>query len=298
MHVAVSGSSGLVGSSLTPSLADGGHRVTKLVRREAPAENEAQWDPDGKKTDVAALEGVDAIVHLAGAGIADKRWSEEVKQRIRDSRVPATRKLCEDLARIENKPGTLVCASAIGYYGDRGDEVLDESSPAGEGFLAEVAQQWEAATQPAAEAGIRVVNLRLGVVLSPDGGALAQMLTPFKLGGGGRVGSGKQYWSWVALDDVVGAIEHALATEALRGPVNVTSPQPVTNAEFTKTLGKVLGRPTIVPMPAFAARLALGEMADELLLASTRVHPKKLLETGYEFRYSELEAALRRLLGK
>ena len=199
---------------------------------------------------------------------------------------------------MKSPPKVLVCASAIGFYGDRCDEELNEESAAGTGFLADVAQQWEAATQPARDAGIRVVNLRFGVILSPKDGALAKMLLPFKLGGGGRVGSGKQYWSWVSIDDAAGAIHHALMTDSLSGPVNAVAPNSVTNAEFTKTLGRVLRRPTVVPMPAFAARLALGEMADALLLASTRVVPKELNRTGYEFRQPTLEAALRHLLGR
>lgn len=297
MHVAVTGSSGLVGSTLVPMLTTGGHQVTRLVRRSA-GEGEVQWDASAASFDAAKLDGVDAVVHLAGENIAAGRWSTEVKRRIRDSRVHGTRILCEGLAGMATPPRVLICASAIGFYGDRGDEFLDEASSAGEGFLAEVARDWEAATQPAAEAGIRVVSLRLGVVLSPRGGALEKMLTPFKLGGGGRVGSGRQYWSWISVDDAAGAFLHALMTQSLSGPVNAVAPHPVTNQEFTKTLGKVLGRPTLVPMPAFAARLALGEMADELLLASTRVTPGRLLDSGYTFRHSTLEDALRHVLGK
>lgn len=298
MHVAITGSSGLVGSALQKQLSGGDYRIARMVRREATGDNEIRWDPNGEKTDTAALDGVDGVVHLAGENIAAGRWTEKLKQKIRDSRVPPTRKLCEDLAHLEKKPSVLVCASAIGYYGEAGDTILDESSPAGEGFLSETVKEWEAATQPAIDAGIRVVNLRIGVILSPDGGALKQMLTPFKLGVGGRVGSGKQYWSWVALDDIVGAIEFALTHDELSGPVNGTSPNPVTNTEFTKVLGKVLGRPTIFPMPAFAARLALGEMADELLLTSSRIVPKKLEAAGYQFQYPDLEMALRHLLNK
>jgi uncharacterized protein len=205
--------------------------------------------------------------------------------------------LSETLAGMETPPKVLVCASAVGYYGDRGDEVLTEASEPGEGFLAEVCQEWEDACQPAREKGIRVVNLRMGVILSPKGGALAKMLLPFKMGVGGKVGSGDQYWSWIALDDVVGAIHHAITTEDLSGPVNATAPNPSTNLEFTKTLGKVLSRPTLFPMPKFAARLALGEMADDLLIASARVQPERLKQTGYQFRFPELEPALRHLLG-
>ncbi len=296
MQIAITGASGLVGSTLVPLLTTGGHHVTKVVRRE-PAEGEATWDPDGE-FDAAPLDGIDAVVHLAGENIAASRWSAKVKEKIRTSRVQGTRVLCEGLAKMQNPPKVLVCASAIGFYGDRCDEELNEESANGTGFLADVAQQWEAATQPARDAGIRVVNLRFGVILSPKDGALAKMLLPFKLGGGGRVGSGKQYWSWISIDDAAGAVHHALMTDSLSGPVNAVAPNPVTNGEFTKTLGRVLNRPTVVPMPAFAARLALGEMADELLLASIRVEPQKLRRSGYEFRQPTLEAALRHLLGR
>jgi hypothetical protein len=237
-------------------------------------------------------------VHLAGENIAAGRWTVEKKARIRDSRVKGTKTLCEALAQLSQPPKVLVSASAIGYYGDRGAELLWENSALGTGFLAEVCQAWEEATRPAMEKGIRVVLLRIGVVLSPAGGALAKMLLPFKLGLGGIIGSGKQYMSWIALDDVVGTIDHVLITDTLQGPVNAVAPHPVTNSEFTKTLRRVLRRPTLFPMPAFAARLAFGEMADELLLASTRVEPKRLIATEYRFRYPELEDALRHLLGR
>ncbi len=297
MHIAVTGASGLVGSKLVPMLTTGGHEVTRLVRREPAWESEVTWDPQGE-FDASSLDGIDAVVHLAGENIAASRWSAKVKERIRSSRVQGTRALCESLAKMESPPRVLVCASAIGYYGDRCDEILTEDSNAGDGFLADVAQEWEAATKPACNAGVRVVNLRFGMILSPKDGALAKMLLPFKLGGGGRVGSGKQYWSWISIDDAAGAIHHALMMNSLSGPVNAVTPNPVTNLEFTKTLGRVLRRPTLVPMPAFAARLALGEMADELLLASIRVEPKELNRTGYEFRQPTLESALRHLLGK
>jgi len=296
MHIAVTGASGLVGSTLVPLLTTGGHQVTRLVRGEA-AEGEASWNPEAA-FDASPLDGIDGVVHLAGENIAAARWSARVKERIRNSRVQGTRSLCESLAAMKSPPKVLVCASAIGFYGDRCDEVLSEGSPAGTGFLAEVAQAWEAATQPARDIGIRVVKLRFGVILSPKDGALAKMLAPFKFGGGGRVGSGKQYWSWISIDDAAGAVHHALMTESLVGPVNAVAPNPVTNLEFTKTLGRVLNRPTILPMPATAARLALGEMADELLLASLRVKPNALLRSGYDFRQPTLEAALRHLLGK
>jgi uncharacterized protein (TIGR01777 family) len=299
MKVVVSGSTGLVGSALCRALASNGHVVTKLVRDDPGAKPDVFWDPANGKIDAAKLEAVDGVVHLAGENIASGRWSEKQKARIRDSRVQGTRLLCDALAKLNAKPRVLVCASAVGYYGDRRDELLDENSPAGANmFLVEVCKEWEASTASARAAGIRVVNTRFGVVLSRDGGALAKMLTPFKLGVGGVIGDGKQYLSWVALDDTVGAIEHCLSVQSLAGPVNVVAPQPVTNREFTKTLGKVLRRPTIFPMPASAARLALGQMADELLLASARVRPTKLLESNYTFRYPQLEGALRHVLTK
>jgi len=297
MNIAVTGASGLVGSELIPFLTTGGHDVTRIVRGEA-GDGEVNWDPAAGNFDVSSIDGVDAVVHLAGENITAGRWTAALKQRIRDSRVNGTRLLCEALARMKTPPKVLIAASAIGFYGNRGDEVLDESSEPGEGFLSEVCQEWEAATTPAKDACIRVVNLRIGVVLSPKGGALAKMLTPFKLGGGGIIGDGGQYWSWISIDDVAGAIHHALMTDTLSGPVNVVAPNAPTNREFTKTLGRVLRRPAILSMPAFAARLALGEMANDLLLASTRAEPKKLLESGYKFRQPTLEQSLRHVLGK
>ncbi len=299
MKVLVTGASGLVGSALVPFLTMGGHRVTRLVRSQPrPGVAEMQWDPAAGIQDLTSLEGMDAVVHLAGENIASGRWTVARKARIRDSRVTGTRTLCEALARLSQPPKVLVSASAIGYYGDRGAEALWENSAFGTGFLPEVCRVWEEATQPAVQTGIRVVLLRIGIVLSPTGGALAKMLLPFKLGLGGIIGSGKQYMSWIALDDVVGAVNHALVTDTLRGPVNAVAPFPVTNGEFTRTLGRVLGRPTVFPVPAFAARLAFGEMADELLLASTRVEPKRLLATQYTFRCPELDGALRHVLGR
>lgn len=297
MKILVTGSSGLIGSALVPVLTSEGHDVTRLVRSK-PRLGEAgiYWDPSIETIDTPSLEGFGGVVHLAGENIAAGRWTAEQKARIRDSRVKGTRLLAESLARLARRPAVLLCASALGYYGNRGEEVLKESSPSGSGFLAEVCREWEAAAEPAARCGIRVVNLRMGVVLSPKGGALSRMLPPFRLGLGGRVGDGKQYMSWIAIDDVVGAFSFALKREALCGPVNVVAPNPVTNAEFTKTLGRVLGRPTVFPMPAFAARLAFGEMADALLLASARLEPAKLLGTGYAVRFAELEGALRHLL--
>jgi uncharacterized protein len=296
MNILVTGASGLIGSALLPLLGGDGHRVTRLVRSQPrPGDLAVQWDPARGIIDANSLEGLDGVVHLAGEPVGE-RWTAEKKARIRDSRVKGTRLLCDTLVQRSTPPKVLVCASAIGYYGDRGAAVLTEESAAGTGFLADVCRAWEGATEPARQKGIRVVNLRFGVVLSASGGALAKMLPPFRMGVGGILGSGKQYMSWVTLDDTVGAIRHALLTEPLHGPTNATTPHPVTNEEFTKTLGKVLGRPTLVPLPAFAARLMFGEMADELMLASARVQPTKLLATAYTFRYPELEAGLRHLL--
>ncbi|MFQ5865180.1 MAG: TIGR01777 family oxidoreductase [bacterium] len=298
MKIFVTGSTGLVGSALVPFLTTAGHEVIRLVRSEPKgAKGEIFWDPYAETVDKKQLEGADAVVHLAGENIAS-RWTDKKKEKIRHSRVKTTRFLSKTLGGLENPPEALVCPSAIGYYGDRNEELLKEDSKAGTGFLAEVCQQWETATEPAVKKGIRVVNLRLGLVLSPEGGALGKMLFPFKMGAGGLIGSGQQYWSWIAMDDVVGAIHHAIVTESLKGPVNAVAPNPVSNREFTKTLGRVLSRPTLFPMPAFAARLAFGEMADALLLASARVEPAKLKDSGYEFRQPELENALRHLLGK
>lgn len=299
MKVLVSGSTGLIGSALVSFLASGGHEVTRLVRSTPkPGVGEVHWDPVTGGVDATGLAGLDAVVHLAGESIAAGRWTVVKKSKIRTSRVRGTRLLSESLARLDQPPKVMVCASAIGYYGDRGGEVLREESPPGSGFLAEVCREWEAAAAPAAQRGIRVVNLRIGVVLSPAGGALGKMLFPFRLGFGGIIGTGKQYMSWIALDDLVAVIAHALTTEVLQGPVNAVAPNPVINLEFTRTLGRVLARPTLFPMPTFAVRLVFGEMGDELLLASTRVQPTRLLASGYEFRYPQLEGALRHMLGK
>jgi len=299
MIIAVSGSTGMVGSALIEALESQEHLVRRLVRRDVQdAEREIRWDPEAGEIDAAELNGVDAVVHLAGENIAGRRWSGDFKRRILESRVTGTRLLAETLARLEMKPNVLVSASATGYYGSRGDETVDELAPSGNGFLAEVCREWEAAAQGAHDAGIRLVKLRIGPVLSPKGGALAKMLTPFKLGLGGVIGSGRQYFSWIALDDLVSSIIFALETESLVGPVNAVAPDAVTNREFTKTLGRVLGRPTIFPMPAFAARLAFGEMADEMLLGGVRVAPHELTQAGFAFAYPGLEAALRHLLGK
>jgi hypothetical protein len=299
MRILVTGSTGLVGSALVPFFTGGGHQVTRLGRSMtgAPA-SDLTWDPGAGRLDSAGLEGFDAVVHLAGENIGTGRWTAAKKDRIRRSRVEGTRLLCESLSRLTRPPRTLVCASAIGYYGSRGDEILKEESAPGKDFLAEVCRAWEKASAPAAAKGIRVVHLRFGVILSPRGGALTRMLLPFRLGAGGVIGSGSQHMSWISLDDAVGAVHHALDAEGLSGPVNAVAPKPVTNREFTRTLGTVLSRPTIFPVPAFAARLAFGEMADALLLSSARVEPARLLATGYRFRHPDLEAALRQMLGK
>ena len=297
LTVAVTGASGLVGSALIPLLTTGGHRVKRLVRKQNPGADEIQWDIDAGTIDAGALEGVDAVVHLAGENIAG-RWSDEKKRKIRESRVKGTRLLSSTLMKLKRRPQVLVSASAIGYYGETGATAVDENGPLSPRYLGEVCKEWEAEAMAATQAGIRVVRARLGVVLTPRGGALAKMLTPFKLCVGGIIGSGKQYWSWVALEDVIGALQFAVLNPQIDGAMNVVAPDAATNYEFTKTLGKVLGRPTIFPMPAFAARLALGEMADELLLTSTRVVPKTLQQNGYAFRFPNLEDALRHLLGK
>jgi uncharacterized protein (TIGR01777 family) len=297
MKILVSGSTGLIGSALLSHLTGEGHAVTRLLRaRVSPGEKGILWDIPTGTLDPRPLEGLDAVVHLAGESIGAGRWTLNRKIRIRESRVRGTRLLAETLAALARPPQVLVCASAMGFYGDRGDEVLNEDSAPGSGFLAELCGAWEAASEPAAEKGIRVVRLRIGLVLSADGGALKRMLPPFQLGVGGRLGSGQQYMSWIALDDLVRVVEHALTHDTMRGAVNAASPSPVTNREFTATLGRVLRRPTIFPVPAFALRLLFGEMGEALLLASARLEPARLLSSGFEFQYPELEAALRHTL--
>jgi uncharacterized protein (TIGR01777 family) len=297
-RIVVTGSSGLVGRRLIAEVESAGGQVHRLVRSASDQPRSFAWDPMGGTVDATAFAGCDAVVHLAGEGIADKRWNDAQMQKIRDSRVIGTRTLVQALTALVEKPKVLVCASAIGFYGDRGSSELTEESTAGEGFLAEVCQAWEAEAKPAADAGIRVVHLRIGVVLSADGGALAKMLPPFKLGAGGVLGSGKQYMSWIDRDDLVGIIRFAIAQEGLSGPVNAVAPVAATNREFTKTLGRVLGRPTIFPVPAPAARLAFGKMADALLLASTRVVPTKLQQAGYGYQFPDLAGSLRHQLGR
>ena len=298
MRILVSGSSGLVGSALLPALRSSGHDVARMVRGEAgpPHPGDVAWDVTTGHIAENKLEGFDAVVHLAGKGIASGRWTAAMKDEIRRSRIDGTQILSRALAKLQRPPRVVVQASAVGYYGDRGDETLTESSPRGQGFLPAVCVGWEAAMEPAEARGVRVAFLRFGVILSGRGGALEKMLPPFKLGLGGPIGDGRQFMSWIALDDVVGVVRHALATEALSGPVNVVAPQSVTNREFTQTLGRVLGRPTVLPMPKALARLVFGEMADALLLSSQRVVPERLRATGYAFQFPELEPALRHVL--
>ena len=299
-RVLISGASGLIGAALTAPIEAQGVQVVRLVRRDNKTSAEIAWDPmaeqAGAGLPASLVSGFDAVVHLAGESIAG-RWTEGKKKTIRESRVRGTRTLATALARAESKPKVFVCASAIGFYGDRGEEVLTEESTPGQGFLPEVCREWEEASRIAAEAGIRTVNLRTGLVLSAKGGALGKMLTPFKLGLGGRIGSGKQWWSWIQIEDLVGGIQHAIATEAVAGPVNIVAPNAVRNAEFTKVLASVLGRPAIFPVPGFALGLAFGKMAaEELFLASQHVEPAKLEASGYRFQFGELRGALESLV--
>lgn len=298
-RILVSGVSGPIGAALAPSLESSGAAITRLARAgsgtgSASAMERIEWDP-GKPIAPEAVSGFDAVIHLAGESIVG-RWSAAKKAKIRDSRVVGTRNLAQALAQAKHQPQVFVCSSAIGYYGDRADEVLKESSSSGAGFLAEVCREWEAATEPATDAGIRTVQIRTGIVLSPQGGALGKMLTPFKMGVGGRIGSGQQWMSWIDVQDLVGAIHHILKTDLLQGPVNMVAPRPVTNREFTKTLASVLARPAIFPMPALAVRLAFGEMGETVLLGSQRVEPAQLVQSGYPFRFYDLRASLQNLL--
>jgi uncharacterized protein (TIGR01777 family) len=281
VKVLISGSSGLIGSALVKSLEADGHKVGRLPRTyETPID----------------FSGVDAVVHLAGESIAGGRWSHAKKKQIEQSRVNGTRQLAEQLARSESKPSVFICASAIGFYGNRGDEKLDEASSPGSGFLTDVCLRWEAAAEPAEDAGIRTVLLRTGIVLSTNGGALKQMLPPFRLGGGGKVGSGRQYMSWISIDDEVRAIRFLIDNPSVSGAANLVSPEPVPNREFTKMLGHVLHRPTILPLPAFAVRLLFGEMGEELLLGSARVLPQRLADAGFQFKHADLKSALEEIV--
>lgn len=294
MRIAIAGSTGLIGTPLVDHLTAAGHEVLRLVRR-PPQRGEIGWDPRTGDVDRAALGGIDSLVNLAGEPIGARRWTKRQKEEIRTSRVEGTGLLARTMAELDG-PSTLVNASAIGYYGERGDEPLDESSPPGEGFMAEVCRQWEAATAPAADAGLRVVSIRSGPVLDPRGGALGKQLPLFRLGLGGRLGSGRQWMSWISIVDEVAAVTHLLEHD-VHGPVNLVSPNPVTNAELTATLASVLRRPAVIPVPRIALRAVLGEMTQELL-ASARIRPVALAESGYRFRHPDLEAALRQLLGR
>ena len=297
MRIIISGASGLIGLALVKRLTEQGHAVARLVRGVVGAgSGDIRWDPVAAELDPGALEGADALVHLSGENVASGRWTATKKRAIHDSRVVSTRLIAKTVSAMKAPPRVWLCASATGYFGSRGDEELTEDSPPGTGFLAQVCMDWEEATKAAAEAGIRVVNLLFGVVLSGKGGALGAMLMPIKLGLGGVIGDGRQWVSWITLEDAVSAIEHILRTDALAGPVNMVSPGPVTNRELTKTLGRLVRRPTVLPLPAFAARFVLGEMANKLLLASARVHPARLLESGFRFRYAEIESALQSLV--
>lgn len=296
MKIVVSGSTGLIGTALVRTLRDRGQEVVPLVRRSvSPGEHALAWDPQRGTIDRAGLEGADAVIHLAGENVSG-RWSPAKKQGIRDSRVNGTRVLCDALARLQRRPVTLLSASAVGYYGDRGDAALTEQSAPGDDFLARVAREWEAATGAATQAGVRVVNMRSGIVLTATGGALAQMLPVFRLGLGGHIGSGDQYFSWIALDDEVEAIMYLLDHKDLDGPVNLTAPVPVTSRELAKTLGRVLGRPAVVRVPSLALRVAFGAEAAEMLEGGQRVLPARLPKSGFRFSYDTLEPALRHLL--
>lgn len=296
MKILISGSHGLVGTALIKALEPEGHEIYRLVRHYPGSSSEIEWSPDRYSIALSLIEGFDAVVHLAGESIAEGRWTDEKKKRIRESRVKGTKLLSDALANLTNPPRTLISASAIGYYGDRDDELLTEESAPGNDFLSEVCKEWEAATSHATTMGIRVVNTRFGIILDKEGGALKKMLPPFRMGIGGRIGSGKQWMSWIALDDVVGALKFALINQALKGSVNFVAPNPVRNAEFTKALGHALSRPTIFPIPEFGVRFAFGEMADALLLASQRVEPKRLVDSGYQFKHSQLAPALSHIL--
>ena len=305
MHVAITGATGLIGTALSRALRDGGHRVTGITRS-APGTGQLHWSPGDGHLDPAGLRDVDAVVHLAGEkigfadwsprSIAAARWTPEIKRRIIDSRVAGTSLIARTLADHDGGPRTLVSASAIGYYGDRGDETLTEASTAGDLFMSRVCQAWESSADPARDAGVRVVHPRMGLIQTPDDGALQRSLPLFRLGLGGRFGAGRQWWSWVMLDDVIGVFVHAVTDDDVSGPINVTAPEPVTNATYTRVLGRVLGRPAVLPIPEFGPRLVFGEMADELLYSSARVLPEATMASGYRFRHTDLEAGLRSVL--
>src|SRR5216684_2022114 len=294
-RILVSGVSGPIGAALLPSLKASGWSVVRLVRGPATRDGQLSWDP-AMPIASEAVSGFDAVIHLAGESIFG-RWTASKKQKSRDSRVAGTANLAAAVAQAEEKPQVFICGSAIGYYGNRGDELLSEQSPPGMGFLAEVCREWEEATMPAVQADIRTAHLRTGIVLSPKGGALGAMLVPFKLGLGGRTGDGEQWMSWIDVQDMVGAIHHILKNDLMQGPVNMVAPKPVRNADFASTLASVLSRPAILPMPAFAVKTVFGEMGEELLLSSQKVEPGKLISSGYPFRFRELRTSLKALLG-
>lgn len=297
MKILISGSSGLVGSALIPYLTKNGHEVIKLVRQISHfGANEVPWDLKRGLINPIQLENLDAVIHLSGDNIASGRWTEEKKKRIRDSRLISTRVLCRALKGLKHPPKVLICASAVGYYGDRGDDLLTEESSKGTGFLSDLCAEWQAAAQQAVDKGIRVVFLRFGAVLSPTGGMLKKMITPFKWGLGGVIGSGQQYISWISIDDALAVVNEVLKKDTYRGSINTVSPNPVTNQEFTQTLGELLHRPTLMWMPALAARLVFGEMADDILLASTRAVPEVLQKAGFKFSNPDLKPTLKHLL--
>ena len=298
LKILVSGSHGLVGTALIKVLSSKGHQVARLVRNVPTSDSDVQWHPEQGMIASEKMEDFEAVFHLAGESIASGQWTEEKKRRIRESRVIGTQLLAEAVAHLTHPPGVFVSASAIGIYGNRGDELLTEESSAGDDFLARVCIDWERSTAAAEEKGIRVVKPRFGIILAEEGGALAKMLPPFRMGIGGKIGSGHQWMSWIALDDVVSGLEFVLQRETISGPVNFAAPNPVTNATFAGTLGKSLGRPTFLPVPSFGARLAFGEMADALLLTSQKVEPKRLNESGFSFQYPDLKTALSHILGK
>ena len=299
MRVLVSGSSGLIGSAVVARLRDRGDEVVRLVRRAPTGADEVRWDPAAGQLDAAALGRIDGIVHLAGEGIGEKRWSEAQKRKILDSRVQGTRLLAETAAALDPKPSVFVCGSAIGFYGLRGDEILTEESATGTGFLADVVRQWEAQTAAAESAGIRTVHLRTGIVLSPTGGALGRLLPLIRLGVGGKLGSGKQWWSWISLEDEVRLVLHCLDTDSLRGPVNACAPEPATNEQVVRALGKAAHRPTVLPVPKFALSIVMGgELTDEVIMAGQRALPKVAEASGFTFTHRDLDAAARAALAK
>lgn len=297
MKIIISGASGLVGTALTKTFRADGNTVVHMVRSDGPCSpGDIRWDPPSAQVDVPALEGADVVVHLSGASISDGRWTPARRALLRSSRIDSSRVLVDSLARLQRKPAVFLSASAVGYYGNRGDEALTEASEPGGDFLSLLARDWEAEVSRATAANIRTVMLRFGVILDAHAGALPQMVRPFRFGVGGRIGTGRQWMSWIALEDVIAIIRFSIANAQMNGPVNVVAPKPVQNAEFARTVGHVLHRPAIVPAPAFALRLAFGEMADVLLLGSQRVHPEKILAAGYSFHFEDLESALRAIL--